>query len=305
MTLQWRLALPHNAISTIRKPIDVLNADKHILSHIIVIESEKASQYPSEIESLGIEFRAFDDIYDQGSNNPAPLPKFGPESAYFYSYSSGTTGVPKAVIISHRSAVSTLIRNRSYLGPTEFVRHITFLPYAQIVERVSTAVVLYAGGLIGMVSGSVTNLTEDIRLFRPTLLCSVPRIYRRFYEKILANLNRANLIVRIVFGTSYYAKRFCQGRGGPVEIFDVLSFHAVQPVFGGTFTELVTAGAALEPLLHKVFQVVFGVPIRNGYGLTESGSGVICSPDSVCLPRPGLTDGPLVTAEVKIDPIPD
>jgi long-subunit acyl-CoA synthetase (AMP-forming) len=114
-----------------------------------------------------------------------------------------------------------------------------------------------------MVSGSVTNLTEDIRLFRPTVLCSVPRIYRRFYEGILSNLNRANRIVRTVFWTSYYAKRFSQGRGRPVEIFDVLSFHAVQRVFGGTFTELVTAGAALEPLLHEFFQVAFGVPVRK------------------------------------------
>jgi long-chain acyl-CoA synthetase len=289
----------------IRKLIEVLKTDKHFVGHVILIDSEKAGQYKEEIESLGIEFRTFDDICDRGHTNPVPLPKFGPESAHFYSYSSGTTGVPKAVIISHRSSVSSLIGNRSYLGRTEFVRHIAFLPYAHIFERIATAVILSVGGLIATVSGSVTNLTEDIRLFRPTVLCSVPRIYRRFYDGIHANLNHANPIVRGVFWTSYYAKRFCQGRGWPVEIFDVLSFRAVQRVFGGAFTELVTAGAAFEPLLHEFFQVVFGVPIRNGYGLTESGSGVICSPDDVCLSRPGLTGGPLVTAEVKIDPIPD
>jgi long-chain acyl-CoA synthetase len=67
----------------------------------------------------------------------------------------------------------------------------------------------------------------------------------------------------------------------------------------------VSAGAALDPALHEFFQVVFGIPVRNGYGLTESGGAVVCSPDSVCLSRPGLTGGPLVTAEIRIEQIPD
>jgi long-chain acyl-CoA synthetase len=133
----------------------------------------------------------------------------------------------------------------------------------------------------------------------------VPRLYRRFYDGIQSTLAHSNPVVRGLFWASYYAKRLCQERGWSVDLFDLVSFRPVQQVFGGAFTELVSAGAALDPLLHEFFQVVFGVPLRNGYGLTESGSGVICSPDDVSLSRPGLTGGPIVTAEVKIDPIPD
>jgi long-chain acyl-CoA synthetase len=285
--------------------LEILRADRGGVNSLILTAPACDADLAAQAECLGVRFATFAEICRRGREAPLPFPKFGPESALLYGYSSGATGAPKGVVVSHRAMVSALLGSRTYAGRTEVVRHLAFLPYGHIFERVSTTVVLSIGGVVAVVSGSVTNLTEDIRLFRPTVLCSVPRIYRRFYDGINANLRRANPLVRWLFWSCYYAKRFCQEQGWAPGLFDALAFRSVQAAFGGAFTELVSGGAALDPPLHEFFQIIFGVPMRNGYGLTESVGGVVCSPDSTFLSRPGLTGGPVVTAEVKIDPIPD
>jgi long-chain acyl-CoA synthetase len=89
----------------------------------------------------------------------------------------------------------------------------------------------------------------------------------------------------------------------PTGLLDKLVFNKIKSTLGGKVEQLVCAGAALDPATHGFVQVTLGIPIRNGYGLTEAGSGVICGPDNILMTTPGAVGGPLINVEVRIEPV--
>jgi long-subunit acyl-CoA synthetase (AMP-forming) len=86
-------------------------------------------------------------------------------------------------------------------------------------------------------------------------------------------------------------------------LVDRLAFTKIQAAFGPNLRSLVTAGAALEAKIHEFLQVVFGAPVRNGYGCSEAGTGNIFTPDDVAYQRPGTAGGPLLNSLCRIEPV--
>jgi long-chain acyl-CoA synthetase len=85
------------------------------------------------------------------------------------------------------------------------------------------------------------------------------------------------------------------------EFLDEHIFKKMQAVFGPNLVALITAGAALDAKIHDFLQVVFGAPVRNGFGCSESGTGNILTPDDVAYQRPGTAGGPMVNAFCRLD----
>lgn len=112
------------------------------------------------------------------------------ESIYMFCYTSGTTGDPKAVKISHKNclAVSTAA---NFAGVEVFPHDtmISYLPLAHSFEKVMFTLALYKGVRIGFYGGDVLKLTDDCIALKPTFFPSVPRLYNKIYDKINAKLS--------------------------------------------------------------------------------------------------------------------
>lgn len=106
----------------------------------------------------------------------APMPP-KPEDVSTICYTSGTTGVPKGVLITHRNVVGSLAGClQTKIAAHEGTVYISYLPLAHVLERLLHAAVLQVGGRIGFFQGSVAKVLDDIKLLRPTLFTSVPRM---------------------------------------------------------------------------------------------------------------------------------
>jgi len=122
------------------------------------------SEVKAKIVSAGRNFYTFNEVCELGSKNVLPYPKIDPESIHYICYSSGTTGTPKGVIISHRSQTSNTLNCYDGLDFRSDEVHLSYLPLPHVFERIGISVYQLVGGRIGFFSGSISLLTEDMQI---------------------------------------------------------------------------------------------------------------------------------------------
>lgn len=287
------------------KVFDLLDRDKSQVKTVILIDNEKEDEFVQRGKGLEIEVITFDDVCELGRKYPIELPKIDPESTHFICYSSGTTGNPKGVIISQRACVSNTFAAADMIHVGEKGRYLSYLPLAHVFERAAVAITALGGGAIHFISGDVSKLVEDMGIVKPTYFAAVPRVMNRFYEGVNDKLKKSGPAKRTAFWACFYAKKFCLRSGLPVGLFDVIAFNQIKNMMGGCVVQFVVGGAAMDPYIDEFLQVATGTAIRNGYGLTEAGSGNICSPPDVKFCIPGTVGGPLINVKARLEPIED
>ncbi|CAG7818282.1 unnamed protein product, partial [Allacma fusca] len=134
---------------------------------------------------------------DQHDVYPEKPPK--PEDIATLSYTSGTTGTPKGVIITHSSFISTL--SRTVDGVRRFYQDlmnkddvlISFLPLAHIYQKMMEGLAFMEGASIGFWRGNILTLLDDIKVLKPTIFPTVPRLLCRVYDKVMGAVNQSSL----------------------------------------------------------------------------------------------------------------
>ena len=124
------------------------------------------------------------------------LPSAKPDDLALLCYTSGTTGDPKGAMLSHKNILSA-IGNAAYTKWAIFSTdgsgvqdvHISYLPLAHVFETVVINFCLYASAAVGFYQGDTLKLLDDLQALRPTVFVSVPRLYNRFYDKIVGGAN--------------------------------------------------------------------------------------------------------------------
>lgn len=219
-------------------------------------------------------------------------------------YTSGTTGSPKGVMLSHRN----LLCNAWSCAQTGMADNkevfLSFLPLSHTFERTVGYYLPVMMGAIVAHSRSIQDLPEDLLQVRPEGLISVPRIFERVYVKIKENLAREPVHVRKLFDLAvdvgWHRFEYDQGRAGwhpKLLLWPLLRKTVADKIlarFGGRLGVTISGGAALSPEIARVF-LAFGVPLFQGYGLTEASPVVSVNtikrniPSSIGQPLPDVT----------------
>jgi long-chain acyl-CoA synthetase len=221
-------------------------------------------------------------------------------------YTLGAQGLPQGVMLSHGSLTGNILASFAGipgLKPGGAEVALLFLPLTHIFARVFFYGHLYYSHRIYF---STPNLVSShLRQVHPTFFITVPRLLEKAYEKILERGEKLNGVRRWIFDWAMHlARQYDLAR--PPSRLQTLKLKLASPVFwqwrsgfGGRIKFLISGGAALKPELANVFSAA-GIPIFQGYGLTESG-GALCS-NRVGLNRAGTVGLPIAGVKIALAP---
>ena len=194
-------------------------------------------------------------------------------------YTSGTTGRPKGVMLSHGNILSNSMSGLQAVPVKPNDIFLSFLPLSHTLERtVGYYLPMMAGATVAH-TRSIAHLAEDLQVIKPTGIISVPRIYERIYARVKDELQTRPAYIQNLFslavdvGWDYF--NFQQGRGkwhATFVLWPLLKRVVADKInakLGGRLNVAISGGAALAPEISRVF-VGLGVPILQGYGLTEA-----------------------------------
>ena len=224
-------------------------------------------------------------------------------------YTSGTTGRPKGVELTHGNlihlSVNTVAHVPEVLGAPE-VRALLFLPLAHVLGRfVEIAIVCSPAGVLGH-SPDVKNLVTDLASFRPTFVIAVPRVFEKIYNAADARSTGAKQkVFRLAAKTAIAYSRALDAPEGPSRglraqraVFDRMVFSRLRDLLGGRVGHVISGGGPLGERLGHFYRGA-GVTVLEGYGLTET-----AAPCTVNLPdatRIGSVGPPLPGTSVRLD----
>ena len=200
-------------------------------------------------------------------------------------YTSGTTGKPKGVMLSHGNVLSNVKAVLQRVAPRPDDRFLSFLPLSHTFERTAGYYLPVAAGCCVAFARSVQDLAEDMKTQQPTVLISVPRIYERVYGVLQGKLAAAPAKARLFkLAQDVGWRRFCRQQHLPIApeldgpawldalLWPLLERLAARPLhqqFGGRLRLAVSGGAPLSATLARCF-LGLGLPIVQGYGMTET-----------------------------------
>ncbi|XQP84822.1 MAG: AMP-dependent synthetase/ligase [Candidatus Pollutiaquabacter aromativorans] len=190
-------------------------------------------------------------------------------------YTSGTTGTPKGVMLSHANIISN-VEATEHLPPVDH-RHraLSFLPLCHSYERMLTYLYMYLGVSI-YYAESMDKIADNLKEVKPDVFSTVPRLLEKVYDRILAKGKEAPAVKRALFFWALnLGLRFeFGGKNGTwyesqLSLARKLVFSKWREALGGNVKAIVSGGAALQPRLARVFWAA-GIPVLEGYGLTET-----------------------------------
>jgi len=223
-------------------------------------------------------------------------------------YTSGTTGNPKGVMLSHDNIVSNVNGVKALLPVTQGERVLSFLPLCHVFERSAIYAYIFAG--VNVTFTGTDNLggeNGDLAAVKPHFFTTVPRLLEKVYEKIynkgltLTGVKKKLFFWALSMTDDYeYDKSYSGFNGFKRGIADKLIYSKWREALGGNVKGILTGAAPCPVKMAKVFSAA-GIPIREGYGLTETSPGLTINTYKPGGAQLGTVGPPLPNVDIYID----
>ncbi|PKY03969.1 acetyl-CoA synthetase-like protein [Aspergillus campestris IBT 28561] len=256
------------------------------LKMIVCLDPIDAGEQPGQskralLESVAagqdVSIYTIDQVEQLGAASKRPYNPPTPSDIVTINYTSGTTGPPKGVVLTHENSVAATTGGLVGIEQTAADTMISYLPLAHIYARLSEHAALWSGARIGYFHGNILELVDDLKLLKPTGFMSVPRLYSRF-----GNVIRASTVEQPGFKGALSrhvvdAKMANLKNPDPSKatvkhaLYDRVWAKKVAAALGLERARLMVSGSApLDPTLHNFLRVATGSDVVQGYGLTET-----------------------------------
>lgn len=323
-------------LKTILKLLPKLGSLKHIISIDPPEKHKKLEDHQAVLKNAGIQHHFLVDMLDRGEellneHGEALLKRRGeaiaPNDLATIIYTSGTTGTPKGVMLEHRSFCWEVSQMQQVLPMSEEDRVVIFLPPWHIAERLLEVTLIACGS--SMANSSIIQLAGDLSAVKPTCLVSVPRVWEQLHKRVMDNVRKQPEKKQKLF---QFATNVAQTRMDIVDAlsdrfaeteevtsqerlirkiiamallipFGILNVAAqlilkkVKSIFGGRMKFAISGAGALPEHVAVFFRSI-GIPILDGYGMTET-TGVAAI-GRLPWPRRSCVGEPLPGAQIQL-----
>uniref|UniRef100_A0A4W5Q3P3 long-chain-fatty-acid--CoA ligase n=1 Tax=Hucho hucho TaxID=62062 RepID=A0A4W5Q3P3_9TELE len=272
------------------------------LQHIIVVDS-KPTSWPGFPRGIMVHnMDAVQELVAVARRRPLP------SDIAVIMYTSGSTGIPKGVMISHSNIIAGVTGMAERIPDLdETDTYIGYLPLAHVLELSAEMVCISHGCCIGYSSPQTladqsTKIKKgskgDTSVLKPTLMAAVPEIMDRIYKNVMTKVEEMSSVQRTLFVLAYNYKMEQITKGYKTPLCDSLVFRKVRSLLGGHMRVLLSGGAPLSAATQRFMNICLCCPVGQGYGLTETcGAGTISEMWDYSTGRVGA---PLVCSEITL-----
>ncbi|KAL0849640.1 hypothetical protein ABMA28_013897 [Loxostege sticticalis] len=229
----------------------------------------------------GIRIVAYKEVLEKGANSKIDTVPPSPNDTAIIMYTSGSTGVPKGVVLSHRNMIATLKSFADAVPIYDDDVLMGFLPLAHVFELLAESICIIAGVPIGY-STPLTMLDSsnkimkgtkgDATTLQPTCITTVPLIMDRVSKGITDKVSKSGEFASAFFKWAYTYKQAWMRRGYDTPLLNRVMFSKVRGLLGGRLRLMLSGGAPLSPDTHAQLKICLCSDVVTGYGLTETTS---------------------------------
>jgi len=302
-----------------------------LLERVVAVEDELELEFAvvmdaSEAPETDLDVYTLADVYERGREQfdedafRERLDACEPDDLASLVYTSGTTGDPKGVELTHGNFRANVNQVRKRFGPRpdkapdtpvidEETRTLSFLPLAHVFERLAGHFSMFAAGGCVAYAESPDTVSEDLEKVQPSGATSVPRVYERIFDQMREEASGSDVAERIFQWSLDVARDYGRIKRDPDEepslglrarhaVADRLVYSSVREGVGGRIDSFISGGGSLSKELAQMFDGM-GIPINEGYGLTETSPVVSSNPAEA--PKHGTLGPAVVGCEVMVD----
>lgn len=204
-------------------------------------------------------------------------------------YTSGTTGDPKGVMLSNDNFIQNVLASVQYIPLNHRDVFLSFMPLSHVLERTGGCYAPLFHGAAVYFASSYKTIGEDIKKAHPTVMISVPRLFEKVYEKVLAKVlgQKSKFKENLFFGSLKTSRAYLNSKKQRSAIrpllllghffSDWLVLRKIRAQMGGNLRFAVSGGAPLDSSIARFFETL-GIKILEGYGLTETSPIIAVNP---------------------------